>query len=47
MRVAIAGGTGFIGKALTKALLERGDTVWIITRKNLPSMLQVIRTFNS
>ncbi|RIX52749.1 TIGR01777 family protein [Paenibacillus nanensis] len=32
MRVAIAGGTGFIGKALTGALLERGDEVWIITR---------------
>jgi len=32
MRVAIAGGSGFIGKALTKALLERGDEVWIITR---------------
>ncbi|MFF2889019.1 TIGR01777 family oxidoreductase [Paenibacillus sp. NPDC057967] len=32
MRVAIAGGSGFIGKALTKALLERGNEVWIITR---------------
>lgn len=32
MRVAIAGGTGFIGRALTDALLERGDEVWIITR---------------
>lgn len=32
MRVAIAGGTGFIGKALTKALVDRGDEVWIITR---------------
>ncbi|WP_337102817.1 TIGR01777 family oxidoreductase [Paenibacillus sp. YIM B09110] len=32
MRVAIAGGTGFIGKALTKALLARSDEVVIITR---------------
>lgn len=32
MRVAIAGGSGFIGKALTSALLERGDEVYIITR---------------
>jgi len=32
MRVAIAGGTGFIGRALTKALLERNDEVWIISR---------------
>ncbi|MGO4695137.1 TIGR01777 family oxidoreductase [Paenibacillus sp. 2TAB26] len=32
MRVAIAGGTGFIGSALTKALLERNDEVWIISR---------------
>jgi len=32
MRVAIAGGSGFIGKALTSALLKRGDEVCIITR---------------
>lgn len=32
MRVAVAGGTGFIGRALTEALLKRGDEVWIITR---------------
>jgi hypothetical protein len=32
MRVAVTGGTGFIGKALTRALTERGDTVWIISR---------------
>jgi len=36
MRVAITGGTGFIGKALTEALTDRGDEVWIISRsKNL------------
>ncbi|KRE48774.1 TIGR01777 family oxidoreductase [Paenibacillus sp. Soil522] len=34
MRVAIAGGTGFIGSALTKALLERNDDVWIISRQS-------------
>jgi uncharacterized protein (TIGR01777 family) len=34
MRVAIAGGTGFIGRALTKALLERNDEVYIISRKS-------------
>ena len=34
MRVAIAGGSGFIGSALTKALLNRGDKVTIISRNN-------------
>jgi uncharacterized protein (TIGR01777 family) len=33
MRILLCGGTGFIGKALTQALLSRGDEVWIITRK--------------
>ncbi|TFE28196.1 TIGR01777 family oxidoreductase [Cohnella luojiensis] len=33
MRLLLCGGTGFIGRALTHALLSRGDTVWIITRK--------------
>lgn len=37
MRVAIAGGTGFIGQALTQALLDRGDEVWIISRKSAPA----------
>ncbi|MBI5247044.1 MAG: TIGR01777 family protein [Elusimicrobia bacterium] len=32
MRVAITGGTGFIGTALTSALLERGDKVTLVTR---------------
>lgn len=32
MRIAVAGGTGFIGKALTDALLARGDEVWVISR---------------
>ncbi|WP_141505144.1 TIGR01777 family oxidoreductase [Paenibacillus luteus] len=34
MRVAIAGGTGFIGSALTEALLKRNDEVTIISRSN-------------
>lgn len=34
MRIAIAGGSGFIGKALTNALLKRGDQVWIISRSS-------------
>jgi uncharacterized protein (TIGR01777 family) len=33
MRLLLCGGTGFIGQALTQALLSRGDEVWIITRK--------------
>ncbi|MCM3628825.1 TIGR01777 family oxidoreductase [Paenibacillus glycanilyticus] len=32
MRVAVTGGTGFVGRALVKALLERGDEVWVISR---------------
>ena len=33
MRVAIAGGTGLIGTALTNALLDRGDEAVIISRR--------------
>ncbi|HKB79571.1 MAG TPA: NAD-dependent epimerase/dehydratase family protein, partial [Thermoanaerobaculia bacterium] len=32
MNVAIAGGTGFIGTALVRRLLERGDQVLVISR---------------
>lgn len=33
MKIAVTGGTGFIGQALVNALLDRGDDVWIISRK--------------
>lgn len=47
MRVAVTGGTGFIGSALVKGLLGRGDEVWIVTRsaesvKQRHARLQVI-----
>jgi len=32
MNVLIAGGTGFIGSALTKSLLKDGHQVWVLTR---------------
>jgi uncharacterized protein (TIGR01777 family) len=32
MRILIAGGTGMIGKALTKSLLAEGHQVWVLTR---------------
>lgn len=33
MRVIVCGGTGFIGSALSTALQNRGDEVWIVTRQ--------------
>ncbi|WP_277678162.1 TIGR01777 family oxidoreductase [Gracilibacillus dipsosauri] len=32
MKIAIAGGTGFVGQHLTKHLIDRGDEVFILTR---------------
>jgi len=33
MRVIVCGGTGFVGSALSTALQNRGDEVWIVTRQ--------------
>ena len=33
MKIAITGGTGFVGEELTRLLLARGDEVYILTRK--------------
>lgn len=33
MKIAITGGTGFVGEELTRLLLARGDEVFIMTRK--------------
>ena len=32
MRVLISGGSGMIGTALTKSLLSKGNSVWVLTR---------------
>ncbi|WP_020617712.1 TIGR01777 family oxidoreductase [Paenibacillus daejeonensis] len=47
MRIAVTGGSGFVGGALVDSLLDRGDEVWIITRskdsvKKQRSGLQVV-----
>ena len=33
MKIVLAGGTGFIGRALTKALTDGGDAVVLLTRR--------------
>jgi uncharacterized protein (TIGR01777 family) len=40
MRVLVTGGTGFIGKALVKRLLQRGDGVVVLSRK--PDSVKVL-----
>src|SRR5687767_2805945 len=48
MRVLVAGGTGFIGMHLVRALLDRGDVVTVLTRdaadgrKTLPRECRVV-----
>ncbi|REE67257.1 hypothetical protein A8990_14413 [Paenibacillus taihuensis] len=34
MKVAVTGGTGYVGSLVVKALLARGDEVWIISRSS-------------
>src|SRR5262249_50874179 len=38
MRVVIAGGTGFLGRALTNSLLADGHDIVILTRGAVPTM---------
>ena len=48
MKVLITGGSGFIGRALARALLARGDSVWVLSRqprqvqRRLPAQVQII-----
>lgn len=43
MRVFITGGTGFVGKSLTKHLLEKGHQLTILTRRKISSHEESIR----
>lgn len=36
MKIAITGGTGFLGSVLTELLLEKGHEVFILTRSDKP-----------
>lgn len=39
MKIVIAGGTGFIGRRLVRALRERGDVVAILSRRAAPGVI--------
>lgn len=41
MKILIPGGTGLIGQALSKALIEDGHTVWVLTRSPGKAQLPV------
>lgn len=46
MIVAVTGGTGFIGKKLVASLIERGDTVRLLTRSpNIPEKSSLLETY--
>ncbi len=43
MRILLTGGTGLIGRALTRALLERGDDVVCVTRDRKRALSRLLR----
>lgn len=46
MIVAVTGGTGFIGKRLVERLIERGDTVRLLTRRStLPGISPLVEIY--
>ena len=46
MKVAIAGGTGLVGKKLSKLLLENGHEVIILTRGEQHKLKTTFITYN-
>ena len=45
MKIVITGGTGFIGTSLVDHLLSRGDSVVVLTKRNLPASVNRNLTF--